>query len=114
MMPLTPFESALVIHLVADWLLQNEWMAVNKVRLSHPAAWVHGGIHGVLLGFVLGWKAGLVLGLVHTLVDTRVPLLWWVRVFKRCQGSPDLSLLLIGCDQVIHIGCIASWLALAR
>lgn len=114
MTSLSPFESALVIHLIADWLLQNEWMAVNKVRLSHPAAWVHGGIHGVLLGFVLGWKAGLVLGLVHALVDTRVPLLWWVRVFKRCQRSPDYNLLLIGCDQVIHIGCIAAWLALQR
>lgn len=111
MTSLTPFESALVIHLVADWLLQNEWMAVNKVRLNHPAAWVHGGIHGLLLGWVLGWKAGLVLGVVHMLIDTRIPLMWWVRVFKRCQGSPDHSLLLIGCDQVIHIGCIAAWLA---
>jgi hypothetical protein len=111
-MHLTPFESALVVHLVADWLLQNEWMAVNKVHLRHPASWVHGGIHGVMLACVLGWKAGLVLGLVHTLIDTRVPLLWWVRVFKRCENSPDRSLLLIGCDQVLHIGCIAAWISL--
>lgn len=106
-MHLTPFESALVLHLVADWLLQNEWMAVNKVRLNHPAAWVHSGIHGILLGALLGWKSGLLLGVIHLLVDTRVPLLWWVRVYKRCQNSPDYSLLLMGCDQVIHVASIA-------
>jgi len=110
---MTIFETALVLHLVADWLLQNEWMAVNKVHLSHPAAWVHAGIHAVLLAVPLGWKAGLVLGLVHMLVDTRIPLRWWVRVYKRCDSSPDASLLLIGCDQVVHIACIATWIALA-
>ena len=37
-MTLTTFEAALMLHLIADWLLQNEWMAVKKLRLSHPAA----------------------------------------------------------------------------
>lgn len=110
---MTIFETALVLHLVADWLLQNEWMAVNKVHLSHPAAWVHSGIHALLLAFPLGWKAGLVLGLVHMLVDTRIPLRWWFRVYKKSEGSPDASLLLIGCDQVVHIVCIATWIFLA-
>lgn len=112
-MTLTPFEAGLTAHLVADWLFQNEWMAINKVHLSHPAAWVHGGIHALLLGAVLGWQAGLSLGLVHVLVDTRVPLQWWVRVFKRCQKSPDLNVVLIACDQVIHVACIAGWIILS-
>lgn len=112
-MRLTPFEAALMLHLIADWLLQNEWMAVNKVRLSHPAAWVHGSIHAVLLGFVFGWVGGVVLGSVHMLVDTRVPIRCWIKVFKRCETSPDLPILLIGCDQVIHIACIAGWMLLA-
>ncbi len=112
-MTLTLFEAAVMLHLIADWLLQNEWMAIKKVRLSHPAAWVHGGIHAILLGCVLGWVGGVVLGLVHMLVDTRVPIGWWIRVFKKCEASPDLPILLIGCDQVIHIGCIAAWIVLA-
>jgi hypothetical protein len=67
----------------------------------------------VLLGCVLGWVAGLVLGLLHILVDTRVPIRWWVSAFKKCEGSPDLPILLIGCDQVLHIGCIAAWMVVA-
>ena len=113
-MPLTPFEAALMLHLIADWLLQNEWMSVNKVRLSHPAAWVHASIHGVLLGLVLGWAAGLTLGVLHMLVDTRVPIRWWIKLFKKCDQSPDLPILLIGCDQVLHLSCLAGWMVLAR
>jgi len=112
-MTLTTFESALMLHLVGDWLLQNEWMAVNKIRLSHPAAWVHGGIHGVLLGLILGWAGGLILALLHILIDTRYPVRWWIQTFKKCGHSPDLPILLIGCDQVLHIGCIAGWIVLA-
>ena len=113
-MPLTPFEAALMLHLIADWLLQNEWMSVNKVRLTHPAAWVHASIHGVLLGLVLGWAAGLTLGVLHMLVDTRVPIRWWIKLFKKCDQSPDLPILLIGCDQVLHLSCLAGWMVLAR
>jgi len=112
-MTLTLFESALMLHLLADWLLQNEWMATNKVRITHPAAWIHGSIHGVLLGLLFGWVGGLVLALLHIGIDTRYPIRWWIKVFKKCQDSPDLPILLIGCDQVLHIGCIAGWMVLA-
>jgi len=103
-----------MLHLIADWLLQNEWMAVNKVRLTHPAAWIHGGIHGVLLGLIFGWAGGVTLALLHIVIDTRVPIRWWNKVFKRCEDSSDLPILLIGCDQVLHIGCIAGWIVLAK
>ena len=112
-MRLTPFEAALMLHLIGDWILQNEWMSVNKIRLSHPAAWIHAGIHALLLGFVFGWLGGVVLGVLHMLVDTRVPIRWWSKVFKKCEQSPDISILLIGCDQVLHIGCIAGWMVVA-
>lgn len=112
-MALTTFEAAFMLHLIADWLLQNEWMAVNKVRLSHPAAWMHGAIHAVLLGLVLGWAGGLTLGLLHIAVDTRLPIQWWIKHFKKCENSPDLPILLIGCDQVLHLTCLAGWMVLA-
>lgn len=107
---MTTFEAALVAHLVGDWLLQNDWMARNKVKLTHPAAWVHGAIHGVLLGLVLGWVGGLVLALLHMLVDTRVPQLWWGRTFRQTTTGPLGDHVLIWGDQVIHISLIAAWL----
>ena len=82
---LTPFERGLVAHLVADWLLQNDWMALNKMNLRHPAGWVHAAIHGLLLGLALGWAGGVALGILHLLLDTGRPLNWWIRVFKKMR-----------------------------
>ena len=110
---MTPFEKAFVAHLVADWLLQNDWMALNKQSLRHPAAWVHALIHTLLLGWALGWLGGLVLGVLHLLIDTGKPINWWVRVFKKCDGSPHAVLIRIWTDQVLHIGAIALWVILA-
>lgn len=107
---MTVFETALVLHLVADWLLQNDWMARNKANLRHPAGWVHAGIHGVLLGSVLGWVGGLVLAVLHLLVDTRVPRNWWSRAYGQTQSGPVALHLAIWGDQVLHIGAIALWL----
>jgi hypothetical protein len=110
---MTLFEKALVLHLIGDWLLQNDWMARCKSNLRHPAAWVHAGIHGVLLGLVLGWRGGLVLGVVHMLVDTRAPQRWWSRVFRQTQDGEMGTHVMIWGDQVIHIVTIALWLVLA-
>jgi len=110
-MSLTLFERALVAHLVADWLLQNDWMAHHKCKLSHPAAWVHGGIHALALWWALDWRAGLILGLVHTLIDTRVPLEWWIRSFKRSAKAPEASSITMWTDQALHIALIALWIS---
>jgi hypothetical protein len=111
-MSLTPFERALVAHLVADWLLQNDWMAHHKCKLSHPAAWVHGGIHALALWWALDWRAGLALGLVHTLIDTRIPLAWWIRSFKHSEHAPEAPSIAMWTDQALHIALIALWIAL--
>ena len=109
-MALTLFERALVAHLTADWLLQNDWMAHHKSRLSHPAAWVHGAIHALALAWALGWRVGLVLGLLHTLIDTRVPVGWWIRWFKQSENAPDASSIAMWTDQAVHIALIALWI----
>ena len=110
-MALTPFERGFVAHLVGDWILQNDWMARNKMSLRHPAAWTHAGIHAVCLGFALGWQAGLVLGIVHLLIDTRVPVVWWIRVFKKSGQAPEARSIAIWLDQTLHIVSIAAWVA---
>ena len=68
------FVKGLLVHLLADWMLQSDWMSNNKVSLRHPAAWVHSGIH--TLGFLLVFPTlgAIFLGLSHLLIDTRLPL----------------------------------------
>jgi len=109
-MTLSPFERALVAHLIADWLLQNTWMAQNKGRLLHPASWVHGLIHGICLGLALDVRAGIFLGLLHMLIDTRVPLKWWMRHIKDSADEPEAATIAVWADQVIHIASIALWI----
>ena len=110
---LTPFERGLIAHLVADWILQNDWMATHKGDLRHPAGWVHTSIHVVLLGLALGWLAGLVLGLTHLIIDTRAVLNWWQRVFRQTTDGRYALHVAIWGDQVLHITAIAIWVSLA-
>jgi hypothetical protein len=111
---LTPFERGVVAHLIADWLLQNDWMAKNKKNLRHPAAWTHAAIHAILLGLALGWLAGLVLGGFHILLDTRRPLGWWRHVFRQTNDDGLAALATaVWADQVVHIVAIAAWVVLA-
>ncbi|OQY48617.1 MAG: hypothetical protein B6242_01895 [Anaerolineaceae bacterium 4572_78] len=112
MKKLTPFEKGLVAHLVADWLLQNHWMANNKMDLRHPAAWVHALIQFVALTIALGWRVGFVLGILHLLIDTRVPLSWWRTFFKQTSDGPSAMHVAIWSDQVVHIASIAGGIAL--
>jgi hypothetical protein len=97
-----------VVHLVVDWLLQNDWMALNKVDLRHPAAWVHSGIHTLGSLLVFAWPAALLIGVTHLLIDTRKPLFWWMRVIKQVPTATRLPIVEIWLDQVMHITVIAA------
>lgn len=100
----------LVLHLIADWALQNDWMANNKMKrahlgdipgdgvfhapgkmhpytlwfIRHPAAYVHSGIHGVLLALIFGWVA-IPLALAHLIIDCRWVVAWWSQLIKQTQ-----------------------------
>ncbi len=97
----------LIAHLIADWLLQNEWMALGKVSLRHPAAYVHSGIHLVALGCVFTWPFAVALATTHILIDTRVPLAWWRRTFRQTVEGPMAVHVAIWEDQVAHIALVA-------
>jgi hypothetical protein len=96
-----------VIHLVADWLLQNEWMANYKSDLRHPAAWTHSGIHCAGLLLVFAWPVALLIALSHLLIDTRLPLIWWLRMVKQMPNAPNQESVEIWVDQVMHITVVA-------
>jgi hypothetical protein len=99
----------LVAHLVADWFLQNEWMALNKTSLKHPAAWVHSFIHFCLFLPLFGLYGALVVFGTHLLIDTRVPLTWWGRVMRQTSNPKNRVTLHLSIwrDQVAHVIIVA-------
>lgn len=107
-----------VVHLVVDWLGQNEWMAVNKPSLRHPAGYVHAGLHGAAQLLVFPWWAALAIGVTHLLIDTRVPVGWWSRLIRQTQpGAPpwDVGMeVRVWADQVWHIAVVALLALVAR
>lgn len=105
---MTPFEGGLVAHFIADWILQNDWLAKNKVNLRHPAAWIHSGIHGLLLWFILDWRACLILAVLHLLIDTRLLLDWWKYFFRQTVEGEVGIVVGIFADQAIHIACLGA------
>lgn len=107
----------LVAHLIADWPLQNDWMANNKALPWRPSiaglapAFTHATIHGVFAGAVFGYWPGMALALVHLFIDTRKPVVWWSQFVRQTQPSGngyDVGLeVRFWTDQVFHIACIA-------
>ena len=99
----------IVAHLVADWLLQNDWMAVNKVHpFKSAAAWVHATIHVLCLAVVFPIDVAFILGWVHLWVDTRTPLVWLRKALGQAKdGNPFRDHVLIWHDQAVHLVCIA-------
>lgn len=98
----------LVAHLVADWLLQNDWMAVNKCNLVHPAAWVHGAIHAAAMMLVFPWPWAVVIGLAHMVIDTQVPLSWWRAAFGQINDSTVQAWTIsVWNDQALHVAVMA-------
>lgn len=115
----------LVAHLIADWPLQNDWMAKNKMKLLHPAGYIHAGIHGLILSGVFGWAA-IPLAVAHLLIDFRKPVQWWSKLIRQTQPQnrvyyqrwsvtqvEEIPVYDVGLevrfwtDQVFHIICIA-------
>lgn len=59
----------LLCHLFADFVLQSDWMAMNKSKRSWPCL-VHVPIYtSVFLFLTTSWKALLVIGAVHFVLD---------------------------------------------
>jgi hypothetical protein len=98
----------IVAHMGADWFLQNEWMALNKTRLGHPAGLIHAAIHGAALAVVFPWPAALALAVSHYLIDLRAPLVWWRRLYRQTTEGPVMIPFAMWQDQAAHILCIAA------
>ena len=97
-----------VIHLICDWLLQNEWIAKNKTNLHHPAGYLHGAIHAAGMTLVFPISAALVIGLTHWLIDLRFIMTWWRSFYRQTISGVFALPVAIWGDQVVHIAIIAA------
>ena len=103
------FINLVVAHLIADWIFQNHWIAINKTNIKHPALYVHGAIHFVVM-FLLGLTVTrdhtyivLAIACIHMAIDTRKPLLWWMKTYKQTTDGDYAIHVQIWLDQVFHI-----------
>lgn len=117
----------LLAHLVGDYLLQSDWMAVNKKKpgvLGWAALTTHAAWYTVPFGLLAeSWQAMVAIGLSHALIDRyRLPqfLVWlknqlsppseWL-YWKDCRetgSNPDRPIwlttwLLIIVDNTLHL-----------
>lgn len=102
----------IIIHLVCDWLLQNEWMAKGKVKFGSKPSLVHGIIHSAFSTMIFTFPANTIIMIAHMFIDTRIPLQWWRRVFRQTTEGDMAIHVAIWEDQVLHIVVIviAAWL----
>jgi len=90
-----------IAHLIGDFILQNDWMAMNKRRTSF-ACLIH--IIVYLLPFLLcrlQWWQILLIGIQHFAQDRTGFVLWWLRTWKRVPSQywKELPLYI---DQAFH------------
>lgn len=94
--------SPFIAHLVGDFLIQNDWMAVNKARSSVACA-VHVLVYmAPFLLCNLEWWQLLLIATQHFLQDRTRWVAWWMTRWKQAKkGYPsELSLCV---DQSFHL-----------
>ena len=104
----------LLLHLCGDYLLQNDWMAVNKTK-RHLPAFIHALIYSLpFLVLHPSWAAWLVIFVTHFLIDRFRLAKYWVVFVNRVEdpgpfgydkSKPDYMAfwLLIIVDNAIHL-----------
>jgi hypothetical protein len=113
---MTLFEKLFVAHLVADWLFQTEWQALNKHQ-NYRALFSHIGIYSLVILSVLWFDFGfqnltvyLVVGMIavtHAFIDRRWPVAWFMKTFRLIVERKPKQFLMLGVDQTFHILLLA-------
>lgn len=120
---MTTFELLICAHLVGDWLLQTEWMAVEK-RQNWRALVSHVAVYHVVIIAVLGYRFGFgdariyavvaVLALTHAFLDRQWPVVRIMRVLRISVQRPPEKWLEIAIDQTLHILFLAAAVVFLR
>jgi hypothetical protein len=70
---------ALLFHFIGDYLLQNDWMALNKTK-SSIAAFIHAFCYSLLFMTLLDWKLWIIVAGTHFLIDRFRLAVYWIRL----------------------------------
>lgn len=103
---------AIIGHLVGDYLIQNDWMALNKKQRSFPCA-VHCLLWTAAVCAFTGWVQPVVVSvlfLTHFAQDRTNVILWWMTKVNRqtiFATGPCSPWSIIVVDNVWHI--VALW-----
>jgi Protein of unknown function (DUF3307) len=95
----------LLVHWLADFVLQNNWMAINKSKsilalLEHSVVYM-GSLYALTLGAHLGWA--VLNGCLHLLIDyvtSKINSKLWLD--KRVHGF----FVSVGFDQFLHVSIL--------
>ena len=102
-----------IAHLVGDFILQNEWMAINK-RRSSWTCFVHVVVY--MLPFFLvsiSWWQFLLIGATHFIQDRSGFVFWWMRHYKKVPEA-HWGIIPLLVDQGFHLLTIELVLLMMR
>lgn len=90
--------SAIVGHLVGDYLLQNDWMALNKKKVSFPCV-IHCLLWTAAVCLFSGWYSWCVitaLFITHFIQDRTNIIIWWMKIIgqSRFMKADELQLVI--------------------
>ncbi len=99
---------AIIGHLVGDYLLQNDWMALNKKKHSLNCV-IHCLLWTLAVMFFTGWNSWLIASLLfatHFLQDrTNIVLFWMTKINRqeKFATGPCSPWSIIVVDNVWHV-----------
>lgn len=104
--------SAVVGHLVGDYLLQNDWMALRK-KQSTPICAIHCAIWATVITLLAWWPlwAWCVLFILHFAQDRTGIVNWWMdaigqRAFRTGPCSPWSVIVVDNVWHILTIWCV--------
>lgn len=87
------------LHFVSDFILQTDYMAINKSK-SNKVLGLHVGVYSLPFLLVFGWRYALVNGAAHFVTDwitSRVTSILWKKEKRHW------FFVVIGLDQALHL-----------
>lgn len=97
--------SPFIAHFIGDFILQNDWMAVNKKKHSY-ACLVHVIVYLIPFAICpLQWWQIALIGLQHFIQDRTEIVIWWIKTWKKVPEKHWGQIPLF-VDQVFHIAWI--------